>query len=185
MDEKNRIKLVLIGDEKTGKTLFIQFVIDGIENCDFENYQSTIGFSYVEKELIFNNKLYTIGFWDTAGQDRFTALLQLYVKNGDIIFIFFDYNNKKSFEKAKELLSLVKNCINKNNVVYALIGNKYHLDIDTIETDNIVYEDEILEYVDENNLIFTHLSILKTYSTGINELFKKTLYEYEKMKGFR
>ena len=73
----------------------------------------------------------------------------------------------------------------KKNVIYVLIGNKFHLNINSIERDNVVHEEEILEYVDENNLIFVHLSILETYSTGINELFKKSLMEYEKIKGFK
>ena len=169
MDEKNKINVVLIGDEKTGKSLFVQFLIEGIENCDFEIYQYTIGVTYAEKELIFNNKLYIIDFWDTAGKHRFTSLLQLYTQKGDIIFIFFDFNNKKSFERAKELLNIVKNFLNNKNVIYVLIGNKFHLNINSIiETDNIVYENEILEFVDENNLIYAHLSILETYSTGVN-----------------
>ena len=169
MDEKNKIKFIIIGDEKTGKTLFSQSLIDGINNCDFENYNLTIGTSFARKDYKYNNKLYTIELWDTAGQQRFTAILQIYIQNGDIIFTFFDYNNKKSFERAKELLNLAKNCTKKKNAIYILIGNKYHLNKNSIFTsDNIVNEDEILEYVDENNLIYAHLSILETYSTGVN-----------------
>ena len=185
IEEKNNIKVVLLGDEKTGKTQFVQFLIHGIKNCDFINYIPTTGASFAGKKFIFNNKLYEFDLWDTAGQEKYTALLRFFFKDADIIYIFFDYNNKKSFERAKFLVNLVKdNCENKK-VVNVLVGNKFHLDINSIERDNIIYEEEILEYVDENNLIFAHLSIFKTYSNGVNEILKKSLKEYLKMKSLK
>ena len=184
MDEENTIKLVLIGDKYTGKTKFVQFLITGIESYN-NNYTPTVGASYVEKKFIFNNKPYTIELWDTGGQSKYIALLKFFFKDADIIFIFFDYNNKKSFEKAKELVNYSKEDCENNNVVLALIGNKFNLDIYSIDIDNIVHEEEILEYVDKENLIFAHLSVLETYSTGINELFKKSLKEYVKKKSIK
>ena len=119
MDEKDRIKIVLFGDEKTGKTLFIQFFFFVIENCDFENYQSTIGVSYAEKELMFNNKSYIIELWDTSGQVRYEPLLKAFITDADIMFILYDYNNKNSFERAKELVNYAKNfCKKKSNICF-------------------------------------------------------------------
>ena len=66
-----------------------------------------------------------------------------------------------------------------------MVGNKFHLDINSIERDNIILEEEILEYVDENNLIFAHLSILEIYSNGVNEILKKSLEEYIKLKNLK
>ena len=185
MDVKNKIKLVLLGDEKTGKTQFGQFLIHGINFCNFENYIPTTGVTYASRILLFNDKLYEIELWDTAGQEKYTSLVNFFFKDADIIYIFFDYNNKKSFERAKFFVNLVKEYCKNKNVVNVLVGNKYHLDINSIERDNVVHEDEILEYVDKNNLIFAHLSILEIYSTGFNEILKKSLKEYIKMKSLK
>ena len=185
IEEKNNIKVVLLGDEKTGKTKFVQFLKLGIKSCDFENYIPSGGVSYIEKRFIFNNKLYIIDLWDTVGQEKYTTLLRFFYKDADIIFIFFDYNNKKSFERAKFLVNLVKGQCENKNIVIVLVGNKFHLDINSIETDNVVHEEEILEYVDKNNLIFAHLSILEIYSNGVNEIFKISIKEYIKIKGIK
>ena len=185
MDGKNKIKVVVLGDEKTGKTQFVQFLTDGIKFCDFENYIPTTGASFASRTFIFNDKLYDLELWDTAGQDKYTTLLRFFFKDADIIYIFFDYNNKKSFQRAKFLVNLVKEHCENRKVVNFLVGNKFHLDINSIERDNVVYEEEILEYVDENNLIFAHLSILEIYSTGFNEILKKSLKEYIKMKSLK
>ena len=185
MDEKNSIKIVFLGDEKTGKTRFVQFLTLGFDFCDFKNYIPTTGASFTSRKFIFNNKLYDLDLWDTAGQEKYSALLRFFFKDADIIFIFFDYNNKNSFERAKFFVNLVKEHCENKNVVNVLVGNKFHLDINSIERDNIIYEEEILEYVDENNLIFAHLSILEIYSNGFNEIFKKSLKEYTKRKSLK
>ena len=180
MDVKIVIKLVIIGAESTGKTTFITSIINGLGSINFENYVSTEGASYVSKNVIYNNKVYKIEIWDTAGKERYKALLKIFFKDANMIFIFFDYNNKDSFEYAKSLYDYVKAQSNLDNLVCVFVGNKYNLDKNWVETDNIVHEEEIFEYVEEKNIIFVHLSIKEKYSDGINELFKKSIDEYMK-----
>ena len=50
------------------------------------------------------------------------------------------------------------------------------------EEENLLNEEEILEFVEKNNLIFGHLSIKEKYSKGINEIFMKVMNEYMKKK---
>ncbi len=50
------------------------------------------------------------------------------------------------------------------------------------EKDNIIDDEEVLEFAEKNKLIYSHISILEKYSQGVNELFKKVLNEYLKIK---
>ena len=49
MDERNSIRIVLIGYED-GKTQFVRFLITGIESSDYINYIPTTGGSFTEKK---------------------------------------------------------------------------------------------------------------------------------------
>ena len=118
--------------------------------------------------------------WDTGGQQRYAELTKIFYRNADIIFVFFNSHDRKSFERAKKDIESVKIVCENKNVVYILVENKYDLDINSIETENIIYDEEISEYVEENNIIFSHLSILEKYSNGVNELFIKAIKEYNK-----
>ena len=51
--------------------------------------------------------------------------------------------------------------------IFVLIGAKYDLKINTDKRDNIVYEEEVLEFAKEKNALFAHLSLKEKYSNGI------------------
>ena len=132
--------------------------------------------------LIYNNQNYFFNIWDTAGQEKYVNLTKIFYRDADIIFVFFNSHDRKSFERAKRDLESVKMVCDNKNVVYILVENKYDLDINSIENENILYDEEISEYIEENNIIFSHLSLLENYSNGFNELFIKAIKEYNKKK---
>ena len=132
--------------------------------------------------LIYNNIVFKIGIWDASGQEKYTSLLPIFIKDSDIIFIFYNCNNKNSFERAKFLLELAKKRNNIKDCIYALVGNKYDLNLSFNEKNNIIDDEEVLEFAEKNKLIYSHISILEKYSQGVNELFKNFLNEYLKIK---
>ena len=93
------------------------------------------------------------------------------------LFIFFNYNNKKSFTKAKYLLNSVKENTDMSDVIYVLIGNKYHEEINPDDDNEMVNEEEVLEFIEQNNLIFGHLSISEKYSNGVIQKSCKRIFK--------
>ena len=182
MNKEKRIKLVLIGHSGTGKTIFVENLKKGYNKLNFKNNYSTIGATYAPLDLIYNNTEFKIDIWDTAGREYFTTMLSMFTRDSDIIFVFYDSKYKKSFERAKFLYESAKSNNSNNNCIYALISNKYDLNSYPNEKDDIISDEEVLEFVEENNLIFAHLSILEKYSQGVIELFKKVFKEYSKIK---
>ena len=176
------IKLVFLGGINTGKTMFCNFLVKGYEHLNFGEYISTAGASYLGKNFIYNNQNYSFDIWDTAGQEKYVNLTKIFYRDADIIFVFFNSHDRKSFERAKSDIESVKIFCENENVVYILVENKYDLDINSIENENIIYDEEISEYIEENNIIFSHLSLLENYSNGFNELFIKAIKEYNKKK---
>ena len=176
------IKLVFLRGINTGKTMFCNFLVKGYEHLNFGEYISTAGASYLGKNFIYNNQNYKFDIWDTAGQEKYVNLTKIFYRDADIIFVFFNSHDRKSFERAKSDIESVKIFCENKNVVYILVENKYDLDINSIENENILYDEEISEYIEENNIIFSHLSLLENYSNGFNELFIKAIKEYNKKK---
>ena len=181
-NRQNKINLTLIGGYNSGKTKLCEYLVNNKQNIDFSYYQTTTGASYMSKIIVYKKFYFQIDIWDTSGQDKYDALTKFFCKDADIVFIFFIYNSKDSFVRANALFQLVK-YNTKPDAIFALIGNKYDEDKNCIkEEENLLNEEEILEFVEKNNLIFGHLSIKENYSDGINEIFMKVMNEYTKKK---
>ena len=182
MDEKFKpIKLVVIGDQYTGKTFFIVNLINGYDSLDFEEYRYTNGASYCSKRFCYNNKEYSFDVWDTAGAEKYITLVKFFFRDADIVFVFFECGNKISFEIAKSLVQSVKAETLNHNVAIILVGNKYDLNlVQKRAMDPLCDEEEILNFADENDIPFTHISIKEKYANGVNELFKIAIKEYLK-----
>ena len=89
---------------------------------------------------------------------------------------------KRVLKEPNFYLNQLKIKNNNKNCIYVLISNIYDLNFSSNEKEDIISEEEILEFAEENNLIFAHLSILEKYSQGVNELFQKVFKEYLKIK---
>ena len=59
MDDKDKfiIKLALMGDTGTGKTIFRDYLKGGLEEKDFQHCLATNGATYMQKKLLFK-KIY-------------------------------------------------------------------------------------------------------------------------------
>ena len=177
--EKNaiKIKLSVIGDECTGKSIFLKYLNNNkLDKSEYVEYIPTSGAAYFLKRLIYKNKIYSFEFWDNAGNIKYRSLNMIFVSNSKVILIFYNHMNRNSFETAKELISWSKDrCI--NNPIYVLVCNKYQLNMNE-KTKNIVRDEEVLEYAEKNDILFSHISIFDKYEDGINELFIKILNKY-------
>ena len=124
MSDEN-IKIGLLGNSCVGKTSLIRrFVEDKFE----DNFISTIGVDYFEKNVIINNKQIKLILQDTSGEERFKCLSKNYYKNVDGIIFVFDITNEESFDAGiRDWLLECNNEIGENNFKKILIGNKSDL----------------------------------------------------------
>ena len=177
---EERIKLVLIGGANSGKTTFISYYLG--MNININDYQPTPGASFCNKSINFHNRDINLEFWDIVGQEKYQGLVKFFLKDCQMIFIFYDSSDKSSFERAKTLFNMVKDDTNDKKVVIVLVSSKYDLYVKSKENMNRVSEEEALEYPSKNNIPIAHISIVEKYDNGINELFDKALKEYFKRK---
>ena len=177
-DNDDKIKLAIAGFSKTGKSKLMEYLKNGFEKLNFqETSLPAVGIDIIGSKLfLYKKKIYKLEFWETSSQLLYSALVEAFLKTVHINFIFFNYNERSSFDQAKSLLNTRKT----EKQVYILIGSKYDIKINTNKKNNIVHEEEALELAKEKNALFAHLSLLNKYSNGVNELFRKALDEYIK-----
>ena len=149
-------------------------------NININDYQPTPGACFCSKSINFHNRDINLEFWDIVGQEKYQALVKFFLKDCQMIFIFYDSSDKASFERAKTFFNMAKDNTKDKKVVMVLVSNKYDLHVKSKENINKVSEEEALEYASKNNILFTHISIVEKYESGINELFDKALREYYK-----
>ena len=168
---KKVIKVILLGESGVGKT---NIILRYVNDVFMVKSLSTIGSTYIEKDLKRNNDIYKLHIWDTSGQERYHSVTKLFVKKSDIVLLVYSIENIQSFNNLDYWYKEVNNLCG-DNFILGIAGNKYDLfDDDSIER---VPDEEAMKYANEKNAIFKLISA-KQDKKGIDSLFDKLLDEY-------
>ena len=126
MEESNEMifKLILIGDEGSGKTNILSKYISNKFQSDTI---TTLGVELSSKTFTINNDKINAQFWDTAGQEKFRSMTAAYYKGALGALVIYDITNKRSFESIDRWISDLTNAADKK-VTIILIGNKSDLE---------------------------------------------------------
>ena len=168
---KKQLKVILLGESGVGKTNIISRYVNDLF---LAKSLSTIGSTYIEKELKRNNITYKLHIWDTSGQERYHSITKLFLQNSDIVLLVYSIDNNQSFTNLDYWYKEVNNLCG-NNFILGIAGNKY----DLFDDDNIkrVPDEEGEKYAEEKKAIFKLISA-KQDKKGIDSLFDKLLDEY-------
>ena len=122
-NEEEEIKVILIGDSNVGKTSLINVSVGSYFN---PNEQVTISASCSSKKLMINDKKYNINLWDTAGQEEYRGIAQLFYKGAEIIILVYDISSLSSFNSLENWYEICEDTIG-NEHIYGIVGNKNDL----------------------------------------------------------
>ena len=157
-------KIVIIGDSGVGKTSLLSCYL---YNMFDENQESTLNATFATKKVKKENgDEIVLQLWDTAGQEAYKSIGQLFYKKAVGAIIVYDITNKKSFE---EIHKFWYNQIKKNTepgIKIAIVGNKFDKYINAEVTD-----EEGRTYAEKIGAIF-QLTSAKD-SKGVENLFEK------------
>ena len=175
------IKVCLIGIDSSGKTSFLYRILN--RDCfkyfkeSIEGNISSTGGSYHPIIVKYKGKLFNLDLWDTAGQLKYFSLIKYFYIDAHAILNFYDPFKKESFEYIKNCFKSVNELNNAFLCTYILIKNK--CDLNEEKDKNImIYDEEVLEYADKNNLSFRNLSNLEKYGSGIEEIIEDCINGY-------
>lgn len=171
-----KIKCVLIGDQGVGKsTLSYFYVHDELPG----GVSTTIGACFLAKNvpLIIDGNAYNvkIQLWDTAGSEKFRALMPHYYRGALLALIMFDLTNPVSLEHVdKWIHDLYQHVgISDTKPLIILVGTK----ADLIEK-RIIHESDIEAKAKQHQCKYYVTSCLNSDAHDhICNMFNKTLIE--------
>ena len=157
-----RIKVVVVGEADVGKTCIVQRAFHGKFP---DEAKPTVGAANSVLEMNFENQTVTLNIWDTAGQEKYRSLTQMYFSGTAVAILVFDLTCRKSFDVLPEFVSLLKEKAGEN-VQMVLVGNKTDL------TDRVIDEETSETYAKEIGAAFYIETSAKT-GFRIDELFQR------------
>ena len=161
----NHYTIISIGDQYVGKSSILsRFFQDKF----YEDYQATIGLDFQSKKINIEDFTFNLHLYDTSGQEKFRALIPMYIRKGDIFMIIYDISNKDSFIHLECWINEI-NLYKKEDVICLLVGNKIDL-----EDKRQVLKEEAEKYAKTKGFLFQEVSC----KTGdkIRELFEKKIF---------
>ena len=168
---EKRVKFIIIGDKTVGKSCIInQF----IEKQFVNEYIPTIGSDKIKKEIEIEGKILNLEIWDTVGQEQYSAVNKIFIKNAQIALIVYDITNKDSFNNLNFWLKEI-NDNNSKKAICCVLSNKSDL-----YENQVVDSEEGKNFAAEKKMKFFETSA-KDYES-IEKVFIEICEDYSSKK---
>ncbi|EYE98402.1 putative RAS small monomeric GTPase (Rsr1) [Aspergillus ruber CBS 135680] len=100
-----------------------------VQNVWIESYDPTIEDSY-RKQMEVDGRQCILEILDTAGTEQFTAMRELYMKQGQGFLLVFSITSMSSLHELSELREQITRIKDDENVPIVIVGNKSDLEED-------------------------------------------------------
>ncbi|OMJ88167.1 hypothetical protein SteCoe_9987 [Stentor coeruleus] len=165
-------KLVLLGNSGVGKS---SIAMRYVNNTFSEAFEVTIGGGYLQQIVrLKDGSSLKLDIWDTGGQERYRALLQLYYRDADAALITYDVSNAKSLEDCEYWVNELRRT--EENCILCLVGNKIDIPAEEKKLNTKAAQD----FGDKYGMLFFETSA-KT-GENINKLFENVSQEILRKK---
>lgn len=162
-------KLVVLGSGGVGKSaLTVQFV----QGIFVEKYDPTIEDSY-RKVVEVDGQQCMLEILDTAGTEQFTAMRDLYMKNGQGFLLVYSITAQSTFNDLQDLREQILRVKDMDEVPLILVGNKCDL-----EDERAVGKDQGQGLARQWNCTFLETSAKS--KINVNEIFHDLVRQINK-----
>jgi small GTP-binding protein len=168
--EEIKMKILLIGESKVGKTCLINSYVIRSFNI---NQLSTVGLDFRTKKLDIQGKQIILNIYDTAGQERFRNLATGYMKSADGFLVCFDLTSESTLENVTYWINSIKNTARKNASML-IIGNKSDLNEDrevTTEQGKQFAAKNGIDYLETSSKM--HIGVDEAFETLVKKILEQ------------
>lgn len=160
MSQPKIIKVVLLGSSGVGKSsLLYRYVTNEWD----ENAQTTLGAAFMDKKITYEGIHFKFQIWDTAGQEKYAPLAQMYYRDANVALLVYDVTSRDSMNGLKDWQNELTQKGPKD-ITLVIVGNKYDL-----EHSQQISTEEGQHYAEEHGAIFAKTSA--KLNTGVKEVF--------------
>ena len=167
-DDPTSIKVILLGETGVGKTCLINAYMG---KRFIKNSITTLSPESERKLIEINQKKYLIELWDTAGQEKYRSMNNLFIKESKVVILVYDVTLERSFSELEYWVKTTKEILS-NEAVYGIAGNKADL-IDDIT----VSDEEGKKFAKDNGALFCTTSA-KEDSKGFQMFLDQLINQY-------
>jgi small GTP-binding protein len=115
-------KVVFLGDAGVGKTSILAFH----EHGQFESVAPTTSPACIKYSFSDDKRTVLLNIWDTAGQEKFQSMTNMYVRKAFAAVLVFDITSHESFAHLSTWLGLCRS-VDPSPGIYVIAGNKKDL----------------------------------------------------------
>jgi small GTP-binding protein len=115
-------KISVLGDPSVGKTSLVRRYVTGAFS---EAYLSTIGVTFLRKELTLGPHEVSLQIWDLGGQNLFSTVRANYLRGTHGALVLFDLTQKTTLAHVQQWIDEIINVAGKIPII--VIGNKSDL----------------------------------------------------------
>jgi small GTP-binding protein len=170
--EKERITLMIIGNESVGKTSFIKCFKDEEFN---PHISCTIGLDFNTKAVKLEEKVSVICMWDCSGNEKFRFITVNYYDNSDGIIIVCDSNDDNVYENILKHIESIEMYVIQNKPLWIVISKG-----------DLANNDKVKNLLDTIYNEYPRIPVMVVSSftgKGVNETFTKVIKDIRE-KGF-
>ena len=121
------VKVIIIGNSAVGKTyIYNSYVKGGIDLSEVNLFEGTIGIEVMSKTVRLGKHKFTLNMWDTAGEERFDALMPSWLRNAQVVICVYDITNERSYQAIPKHVLTAKQYTDPR-AIFFLLGNKADL----------------------------------------------------------
>ena len=160
-------RLIVLGDAGVGKTSLVHCLWRG-KPCRYD-YEATIGVEFTKIPIsLSNGKKVNLDVWDTAGQETYRSLIDLYYRDKAGVVLVFDVCSRPSFESLSYWFKQIRKKTLNENVKVVLVGNK----IDREETGmRKVSREEAEDLAEKEGILYMETSVKS--NINVTEVFQR------------
>lgn len=126
-EEVPKYKVVILGDESSGKTSVIQ---RAVKDKFSKEYEATLGVDLFTKTIsIPGKKDIRLQVWDTSGQERFKGSIPSYIRDCHVAIIAFQVNSRKQFDSIEKWVNEVSELRDQDEVWVYIVATSCDKDL--------------------------------------------------------
>ena len=153
-------KLILVGESGVGKTSIISRYLNSFQ----EKPDLTLGAYFSNKLVVIDGYKLNFEIWDTAGQEQYRSINNLFYKDAHICILVYDITNKTSFNCLRDYWYEAVLLHGRQDIIFGIAGNKSDL-----YEDEEVNEKEVEEFRSDIDACFKLTSA--QVNTSIDDIF--------------
>ena len=162
------IRIAIAGDGGVGKTTFLNTLIKGKYS---DTTPLTIGIGLHQKDILADNRRFTLQIWDIAGQTQFESLrtnTRLYMKKCEGAILMFDLSRIITLNSINYWTKIIRK---KTEIPILLVGSK--ADLKQAEEISI----KIIHQIQKQYNFVDYISISSKLGKNLHKVFEILLKE--------